>query len=449
MSLSQILAILLRRAWIVMLTLLSTIMTVGAVLQLAPGRFEAHATARIDPARPDPVSNKLMRGDPTIMQGNIISLVASHRVAMEVVKRLNWTNDPQTQQVLADVLLTNVEPTFDVGSNVLDITFKARDPSQAALVANTFLAATLDASVERAIASHDEAARWFAPQLDESRKELEEAHAALRAFQVKANMVAPSQYSDSDKETDQYMAIARELTNARSGLTALQSRLTSGSTDLSNDPLDPNLQILSGLKGKLSTAEAETASAKGMLGSNNPKMLAQQANIATLHKQIADATEKMHAHLKDRIGTVQTQIASLEQEQDQAQKSLIAVQAQRDQLAQLQRNVDFQAQQLNAREKAVEAAKLKSKLTFSPMTVLDKAAPPIEPAFPKPFVAWPVGIAGGLALGLILALLAEASDQRVRFPPDLGSGPFLGALEGTRRSMRRKIAAPTRSLASP
>ena len=99
----------------------------------------------------------------------------------------------------------------------------------------------------------------------------------------------------------------------------------------------------------------------------------------------------------------------------------------------LQRDVDFRAEQLNARQKVAEQAKLKSKLTFSDMTVLDKASPPVEPAFPKPFVVMPVGIGAGLALGLILALLAEAADRRVRFPIDLeyaASAPFLGALDG-------------------
>ena len=94
------------------------------------------------------------------------------------------------------------------------------------------------------------------PQLDELRKELDEARTALRAFQSKANMVAPTA-GGPDKETSQYMAIGAELTSARAGLTSLQSRLTNGSTDLSNDPSDPDLQMLSGLKEKLSTAEAE------------------------------------------------------------------------------------------------------------------------------------------------------------------------------------------------
>ena len=462
MSVSQILTILLRRAWIVLLALLTTTIVAGAVLLFVPGRYDAIATASIDPGSVDPISDNSNVAVIGLIQGNIIALVSSQRVALDVVKRLNLTENPQIQQNfrksgsfgresieewMAATLVTNVDPKFTMGTNVLAIKYKSGDPNQAALIANAFLAATIDGSVAMKAAEADQTARWFAPQLDELRKELEDARAALAAFQAKTNMVAPSA-TGGDRETSQYMAVAQELSSARASLTALQSRLTSGSTDLSNDPADPDLQILSGLKEKLTTAEAEIAAAKGTLGPNNPKMLAQQGNLASLHKQLGEATEKMRQHLKDRIATTQTQIASLETEQAEAQKSLIEVQAQRDHLSQLQREVEFRAEQINAREKAAEEQKLKSKLTFSDMTVLDKASPPVAPAFPKPFIVLPVGIAAGLALGLILALLAEAADRRVRFPIDLeysASAPFLGALDGARRS-RSRIGASSRSL---
>jgi protein tyrosine kinase modulator len=461
-SVSQILVILFRRAWIVLLALLTTVIVAGGVLLFVPGRYDASASASIDPGNIDPISEMSAGlGAIGLMQGNIISLVTSQRVAVDVVKRLNLTSSPAVQanfrksgsfgresieEWMADGLIKSVDPKFVMGTNVLSIKYKSGDPNQAALIANAFLAATIDGSVAMKAAEADQTARWFAPQLDELRKELDDARTALRAFQNKANMVAPG--LGGDKETNQYMAIAQELTNTKAGLTSLQSRLTSGSTDLSNDPSDPDLQILSGLKEKLSSAEADVAAAKGALGSNNPKMMSQQANIATLHKQIADATDKMHAHLKDRIATVQTQIASLEQEQEQSQKTLIDIQAQRDRLLQLQRDVEFRGDQLNARERAAEQAKLKSKLTFSDMTVLDKAFPPVDPAFPKPFVVMPVGIAAGLALGLILALLAEAADRRVRFPIDLehaAPAPFLGVLGSAGRSKPR-IGSSRRSL---
>ena len=445
-----------------MLALLTTTIVAGGVLLFVPGRYDAVATASIDPGNVDPISEMSSGlGAIGLMQGNILSLVSSQRVATDVVKRLNLTDNPQVQQNfrkspsfgresieewMAASLVANVDPKFNIGTNVLAIKYKSGDPNQAALIANAFLAATIDGSVAMKAADADQTARWFAPQIEELRKELDDARAALQAFQAKTNMVAPTQ--GGDRETSQYMAISDQLSTARATLTALQSRLTSGSTDLSNDPTDPDLQILAGLKEKLTTDEAEIAASKGVLGPNNPKMVAQQANIASVRKQIGEATEKMRQHLKERIDLTQTQIASLETEQERAQKSLIEVQAQRDRLSQLQRDVGFRADQLNARERAAEEAKLKSKLTFSDMTVLDKASPPISPSFPKPFVVLPVGIVAGFALGLILALLAEAADRRVRFPVDLehsASAPFLGALDAGRHS-RARVSASRRSL---
>ena len=395
MSVSQILVILLRRVWIVVLSLLTTVIVAGGVLLFVPGRYDAVATASIDPGNPDPVSQMAEGGGMIgLMQGNILALVTSQRVSVDVVKRLGLTDNPAVQanfrkspsfgresieEWMAAGLIGGVNPTFLPGTNVLAIRYKSGDPNQAALITNAFLAATIDGSVAMKAAEADQTARWFAPQLDELRKEVEDARVALRAFQSKANMVAPG--LGADKETNQYVAIGSELAGARAGLTALQSRLSSGSTDLSNDPSDPDLQMLAGFKEKLSSAEAELSAAKGVLGPNNPKMLALLANMSTLRKQSSDATDRMLIHLKERIGLVQTQITSLEHEQEVAQRSLIDVQAQRDRLGQLQRNVEFRAEQLNSRERAAEQARLKSKLTFSDMTVLDKAYPPVARLF--------------------------------------------------------------------
>ena len=49
MSLHQVLTILLRRSWIVVLTFLTTVCLAGAILFLVPGRYDATATATVDP----------------------------------------------------------------------------------------------------------------------------------------------------------------------------------------------------------------------------------------------------------------------------------------------------------------------------------------------------------------------------------------------------------------
>ena len=83
---------------------------------------------------------------------------------------------------MAASLVANVDPKFNIGTNVLAIKYKSGDPNQAALIANAFLAATIDGSVAMKAAEADQTARWFAPQIDELRKELEQARAALTSL---------------------------------------------------------------------------------------------------------------------------------------------------------------------------------------------------------------------------------------------------------------------------
>ena len=63
------------------------------------------------------------------------------------------------------------------------------------MIANAFLAATIDGSVAMKAAEADQTAQWFAPQLDELRKELDDARTALQTFQTKTNMVAPTAWA--------------------------------------------------------------------------------------------------------------------------------------------------------------------------------------------------------------------------------------------------------------
>ena len=452
MSIGQVLLILWRRGFIVALTFLAAMVAAISILLFVPGRYDAVATASIDPGSTNPVTEAGSSANSAIvlMQGNLLQLVQSQRVALDVVKRLNLTANPGVQSDfrasdsfgresiddwMAANLLSRVDPKFELGSNVLSIKYKTGDPNQAAQIANAFLAATIDGTISMKAAAGEQTARWFTPQLDDMRKELETARMALENYQRQTNLVAPT--ASADTESSALMSISQDLSNNNAALTGLQSRLASGSTDLSNDPSDPDLQLLAGLKEKLLTAQSSVESAKNSLGANNPKMVAELANIAAIQKQITDATDRMRDRLKNRIATIKDQISKLEVEKATAQKDLIAAQAQRNRLAELEHDVVFRLDQLNARQKMAEQARLESKLTFADIAVLDKATPPIQPAFPKPLIVVPVGIGAGLALGLILALLAEMTDRRIRSPADLElatSVPFLGVLYATKRT---------------
>jgi protein tyrosine kinase modulator len=335
-----------------------------------------------------------------------------------------------------------------MGTNVLVIKYKSGDPDQAALIANAYLAATVDATIAMEAASGDQTARWFDPQIDSMRKEFDAARAALEKFQAETNFVAPQQ--GADVESSALNSITGQLMSSKAALTALQTRLESGDTNLSADPSDPDLQLVSSMKDKLISSQTSVETARIALGSNNPKMMAEAANMTALRKQVVEATERMHEHMKARIALTQDEIAKLEVEQAAAQKALIAAQAQRDKFAELERDVRFRLEQLSEEERTAAQARLQSKLTFAGIAVLDKAVPPSAPAFPKLNVVIPVAAGAGLTLGLILALLAEMLDRRVRLPVDLKfatSAPVLGIVRASKGS-RSLPSASRRSVRS-
>ena len=110
---------------------------------------------------------------------------------------------------------------------------------------------------------------------------------------------------------------------------------------------------------------------------------------------------------------------------------MIEVQAKRDQLAALHREVEFRQDQVDRANKTSASARLQSQLSFSNIMKLDNATPPTSPAFPKLIIVMAAGIGAGFALGIIFALLAEAFDRRIRGAFDLDfavPAPVLGTL---------------------
>jgi len=164
-SFTEVLMILWRRSWIVALTFITAIVLALVIIKVVPARFDAEATASMDPNGVDPVTSIATSDamNQTLVHGNMMTLVTSSRVAHDVVKRLNLTAGTQNQadyrasksfgkesieDWLSVTLAKNVEARFIFGTNVLSIKYKTTDPSIAAEVANTFLAATVDATVE-------------------------------------------------------------------------------------------------------------------------------------------------------------------------------------------------------------------------------------------------------------------------------------------------------------
>jgi polysaccharide biosynthesis transport protein len=454
MSPQQILLILRKRLWMIGLAFMATMAGAVGIMLVVPPRYDATATASVDAGQLDPVTGQaggavgLLR----VLQGNLVALAQSQRVGAEVAKRLNLARDPSIAEafqssssrermsieewIASEYLVKNLEAKFTEGSNILTIKYKTNSPTQAALIANTFLSAFLDAAVELKASAAQQTAQWLDPQMEKMRTDLKLASEKLERFQRDANSLAPT--AANDTETNQLIALTTELTSAKNQLLLLQSQTNPKNQNAGaekNLSLLPDSSTLVAIKNNLANVIAEIGKVQAEVGENNPRLINLRATRRSLEDQI-------RIEVGSRDKALREQIQFLEQAREAQMQKLISQQAQRDQLSSLQREVQMRQEQIDNSAKAAETARLQSRLSFLNITTLDKATAPSSPAFPKRSIVMLLGAGAGGALGVIFALLAEALDRRVRVLSDLefaASAPVLGTLLGTKQ-LRRMLS---------
>jgi succinoglycan biosynthesis transport protein ExoP len=455
MSPLQILSILWRRSWILILTFAAAMVGSVGVMLTVPPRYDAVATASIDPGQLDPVTGQQAGGGfLRLLQGNLVNLAQSHRVAEMVVKRLNLVANPalvasfrasdalgrmDVTAWIADDLLSRLNASFPEGTNTLTIKYKSNNAIQAAQVANAFLAAFIDAAVEMKIASAQQTAQWFEPQTEKLRAELAAARAKLAKFQRDSQLLATTSTTDAD--SGPLLAVSSELSNAKSQLLKLEIYLQTANPDDSSAELQgPLATVITTLKSQLNAMNAEIGKLRTEVGANNPRLAGLVAARKSVDAQLQTEIKNNRAQMGDRLKTLKEQIDSLEKTRGVELRKMIDLQAQRDQLASLKSEVTFRQEQLERISKSADSSRMQGQLSLSNISPLDMATPPVTPAFPKTMLVVLAGIGAGLSLGVIFALLAEAFDRRVRVVSDLefaGQTLVLGTLQqGTLRRRR-------------
>jgi len=415
----------------------------AAALALAPPRYEAAAVASIDPSSADPVSGLgPTPGSLLIVQGNLAALARSNQVALDVVGRLRLDEDADTRRAYAALwrkpddirafaaerLLEKLDARFLPGSNVLSLAFRDPSPEKAARVANGVMAAFIDAAIAMKTQAAQRAAEWFAPQIEKAAGRLAQARARLENFQTQARLLAPGA---SDADADRLLQTGNALSLAKTELVTLQSQLTTPGSGL-GEAQNPDAQTLVALRSALAAADADLARLETEAGPSHPKILERRAARNSLRAQIAQGVDAYRAKLADRVAAQMVKVAELEKTYAADVADMVGVQGRRDRLAQLRAQAQFEQDDHDRLQRAASQARLQSRLSFSNIAVIDVAAPPSSPVFPRPAPTFALASVAGLGVALLGALIAETLDRRIRRPQEMAEAagaPLLGVAE--------------------
>jgi chain length determinant protein EpsF len=422
---------------------LAALVMLGAVavgvplLMTMPKQYSATTSMVLDIRTADPLTALLMPNNMTTQE----DIVKSDRVAFKVVEILRLDEEPRQQEAWQEdgakgnfkVWLAHrlqrglvVNPLRRDG-NTITIEYKSGDPRFAAAAANAFAHAYVEAMQELKIEPAKQYARWFGDQGKALREKLEAAEARLAEFQQKKGIIVKDETLDA--ETTRLAELTSQLTAAQAQTAEARAKQRSGSAAL---PEVIGSTVVQNLRADIARHEAKLKDASANLGRKHPQHRAMQAELDELKARLAAET----ATVASSFSAVSTAGSDKEKELRAAietqRRKLLALRAERDQLAVLQRDVEAAKNAYEAVERRYTHTNIESQATQTNVYLLKPAVEPTEPSRPRQPRDTLAVLVLAVLLGLGAALAVETLDRRVRCADDVSGTlqmPVLAAIE--------------------
>jgi polysaccharide biosynthesis transport protein len=397
MSLTQFGRILKAWWWLIICTTLCCALGGFAVIMLVPARWQSDAHIYLNLLKPDPVTGEIISGPTTrAYVATQTELITDYSVVGPTVDRLGWEADPSLIQAyhnrpssdtrdfrrwIAQLVIDRTKATVLDGSNILEISYTGSAPESAAAVAEALMQSYLDVSLAFRRAEANRSAQWYADQAVKTKAALVAAQAAEGNFERQSGVVL------QDDKTD--------LDSARLAAMSAQAdgAIASGAAE--------------GPESQLAQLDATIKQESAILGPNHPELQQLQAKRAALLALVAQGRAPSLANNRN-MSRVDSQKALVISEREKITT-----------LTNLQNEVQLRQDQYSKTAAREADFKQQAAVADAGLTPLGHASTPESPSFPnKPLIiGGSIGL--GLFMGILVSLLIELLNRRVRGPEDL------------------------------
>ena len=373
-----------------------------------------------------------------------VDVLTSDRVAQHVVRKLGLAEEPQAREawlkatdgagsleawlVEAIQLALDVKPSRE--SNVISVSFKSPDPVKAAMVANAFVQAYLDVSLELRVDPAKQYSAFFDTRGKELRANVERAQAKLSAYQREKGVIIASD-GQLDVEAARLNELSAQLVAIQAAAADSSSRQVQAQASADRLQEVVNNPVLSGLRGDITRAEARLQELTSRLGDNHPQVIEAKANIASLRNRLDAETRRVTGSLGVTNTINRQREAEIRGALEAQRARVLRLRTAREEGAVLIRDLENAQRAYDAVLARLNQTSLESQTTQGNAYVLTQAAPPIMPSSPKVVRNVFLSIVFGLALAIAAAMLLEFVDRRVHTVDEVSELlglPLLGVL---------------------
>ncbi|WP_337188890.1 Wzz/FepE/Etk N-terminal domain-containing protein [Phenylobacterium sp.] len=384
-------------------------LVVGVIaINVIPPRYEAYSRVMLDAIKPDPVTGQVI--SPAYLRAYTrtqIELIKDQQVSRLVVQDLKWQSDPARQRAYRNreggrdldfdtwaskTISEGAQANVIMGSNILEIGYSSTSPSEARLIADALQKAYMDVTLQTRREAARRNADWYEGQAEKARKILFDAEASKAAYERETGIVLQEDKIDIDSAR-----LAALASQGAAPVFASAGSATAASV------------------AQLGLLDAEIAEQTKVLGPNHPTLQQLKVRRNLLAQQVEQERNSSAAATGAAMNASRATSGMLEQQKAK-------VMAQREQVERLrlmQDDIDLRREQY--KQSVARSAQLRqeSDVAEAGVTPLSSAITPQSPVFPNKLLIVGASVPGGVALGILLALLLELMGRRVRSADDL------------------------------
>jgi uncharacterized protein involved in exopolysaccharide biosynthesis len=424
MSLGQFLQIFWARRIFIALCTASCLVGAVLVCLIIPPIWAAHGRVLLNGLKPDPVTGELNAGNgyagTAAFQLTQMNLMTDYSVTGKAVDDLNWLSDPNLinryaardkndhrdfRRFAADLLAAGVKVKPVKDSTILEITYTSASPVQAKAVVEALIRAYVSASLQFRTDDATRTANWYEGELAKMKAKLDDATLAEADYEKQNGIVMANDKLDVESQRLEALAGA--------------------GAPLVMPPAMVDAAKSTGME--LATVNAQIVSGSKTLGPNNPAMqelLKRKSELTALAAKDDAAARAANSAAASGAGHV-------DRELNAAKGRVLAKSTQIAHLQTLQQDVDLRRSEYQTAAAKFATFRAEADQT-SPNTVTPLGVDtPGSPEFPNWLLIIPGALILGLGVGVLVSLIAEAFNRRVRSVEDLDEGldlPVIGVI---------------------
>jgi chain length determinant protein EpsF len=451
MSFKVLLRILLSRWISFLLTFVVVVAAVSAYTFTLPKVYTAEASLVVDP-KFDPISGGVLAGmaSPSYLMTQV-DILQSKRVAARVVEALKLTEIRELRDQwisktsgtgdfagwLADLMRASLDVRPSRGSNVINLYFSGNNPAFASTLANAFVKAYLDTTLELRTAPAKDYSRFFDVNAKGLRDALEAAQAKLSDFQQKTGLIVTDERLDV--ETQRLNELNAQLTGIQALAADSRSREVQAQAqgdrmlDVMNNPM------VASLRSELARQEAQLEQMSNRLGENHPAVRELKAGIADNRTRMESEVKRAQSSVGINTQVQQSRVVQAKSALEEQRAKVLKLRAVRDEAAVLQRDVENAQRAYEGVLSRLNLTSLESQANQTSVAPLERATAPNQPSAPRVFLNLLLGGVVAVIAGLVVVWAREAQDRRVRDTSDLETllnQPLIGVMPSFKRKPR-------------